>query len=135
MLSVVIVKKGDGEIPGITDTTNPRRLGPKRASKIRALFALDKGDDIRKYVNSYRRTISKEGKKDTTKAPAIQRLVTPQRLQRKRHEVALKRSRAETGRELAAEYKKTLAKRAKARADHKRQSRLSSTRRSTSSNA
>ena len=28
----------------------PRRLGPKRASKIRKLFALAKEDDVRKYV-------------------------------------------------------------------------------------
>jgi len=35
VLSVAIVKKGDGEIPGLTDNTIPRRLGPKRASKIR----------------------------------------------------------------------------------------------------
>ena len=35
VLSVIIVKKGEAEIPGLTDNTIPRRLGPKRASKIR----------------------------------------------------------------------------------------------------
>ena len=35
VLSVIIVKKGEAEIPGLTDSTIPRRLGPKRASKIR----------------------------------------------------------------------------------------------------
>ena len=35
VLSVVVVKKGEAEIPGLTDNTIPRRLGPKRASKIR----------------------------------------------------------------------------------------------------
>jgi len=34
-LQMVIVKKGDEEIPGLTDKYVPRRLGPKRASKIR----------------------------------------------------------------------------------------------------
>ncbi|KAJ3007314.1 UNVERIFIED_CONTAM: 40S ribosomal protein S6, partial [Siphonaria sp. JEL0065] len=34
-LSLVVVKQGDNEIPGLTDVTNPKRLGPKRASKIR----------------------------------------------------------------------------------------------------
>lgn len=29
--------------------------GPKRASKIRKLFNLEKADDVRKYVNTYRR--------------------------------------------------------------------------------
>lgn len=36
-----------------------------------------------------------EGKKPYTKAPRIQRLVTPQRLQHKRHRMALKRRQAE----------------------------------------
>lgn len=38
VLSVVITKTGEQPIPGLTDTTVPRRLGPKRASKIRKLF-------------------------------------------------------------------------------------------------
>src|ERR1700722_13559146 len=50
VLSLVIVKKGDAEIPGLTDTSVPRRLGPKRANKIRKLFNLSKEDDVRKYV-------------------------------------------------------------------------------------
>ena len=41
---------GEQEIPGLTDTTIPRRLGPKRASKIRKLFNLKKEDDVRQYV-------------------------------------------------------------------------------------
>lgn len=32
--------------------------GPKRASKIRKLFNLSKEDDVRKYVNTYRRTFT-----------------------------------------------------------------------------
>ena len=51
---------GEQEIPGLTDTTVPRRLGPKRASKIRKLFNLTKEDDVRQYV--VRRPItSKDG--------------------------------------------------------------------------
>merc|ERR1712173_34225 len=50
VLALVIVKKGEGEIEGLTDTTVPRRLGPKRASKIRRLFNLTKEDDVRQYV-------------------------------------------------------------------------------------
>ena len=41
---------GEQEIPGLTDKTVPRRLGPKRASKIRRLFNLNKEDDVRQYV-------------------------------------------------------------------------------------
>jgi small subunit ribosomal protein S6e len=112
VLNLVIVKKGEQEIPGLTDTTIPRRLGPKRASKIRKLFNLKKEDDVRQYV--VRRPLpAKEGKKPQTKAPKIQRLVTPLVLQRKRHRLALKRRRATKKREEAAEYQKLLAQRLK----------------------
>merc|ERR1711894_367389 len=61
VLSLVIVRKGENDIPGLTDTTVPRRLGPKRASKIRKLFNLNKDDDVRQYV--VRRPLAaKEGK-------------------------------------------------------------------------
>merc|ERR1712039_509751 len=58
-LSLVLVKKGAEEIPGLTDDQRPRRLGPKRAANIRKLFALEKKDDVRNFV--VRRQI--EGKK------------------------------------------------------------------------
>ena len=45
VLNLVVVKQGDAEIEGLTDTQVPVRLGPKRASKIRKLFALTKDDD------------------------------------------------------------------------------------------
>merc|ERR1711988_1911521 len=38
LLNVIITTKGEGELPGLTDSSIPRRLGPKRASKIRKLF-------------------------------------------------------------------------------------------------
>merc|ERR1712224_1106028 len=50
-----------------------------RASKIRKLFGLTKDDDVTKYV------VRREREGKTPKAPKIQRLITPQRLQRKRH--------------------------------------------------
>jgi len=112
VLAMAIVKKGDADIPGLTDNTVPRRLGPKRASKIRKLFNLDKLDDVREYVIK-RPLPQKEGKKQKFKAPKIQRLVTPAVLQRKRHKVALKRRRSEKNRLAAAEYSKILAQRQK----------------------
>lgn len=69
--------------------------GPKRASKIRKLFNLTKDDDVRKYVNTYRRVITK-GDKTHSRAPKIQRLVTPLTLQRKRRRRAIKRERITT---------------------------------------
>merc|ERR1712107_864374 len=84
VISVVIVKKGENEIPGLTDNTIPRRLGPKRASKIRKLFNLTKYDNVCQYVIK-RPLPVKDGKKPQFKAPKVQRLVTPIMLQRKRH--------------------------------------------------
>jgi len=50
VLSLVIVKQGEQDIPGLTDVVLPKRLGPKRATKIRKFFNLSKEDDVRKYV-------------------------------------------------------------------------------------
>jgi hypothetical protein len=50
VLSVVIIKQGDDDIPGLTDVALPKRLGPKRATKVRRFFNLSKEDDVRKYV-------------------------------------------------------------------------------------
>jgi len=116
VLNLVIIRKGDADIPGLTDKTVPRRLGPKRAGKIRKLFNLSKEDDVRQYV--VRRPLPvKEGRKQKYKAPKIQRLITPQRLQRKRHNVAIKRQRASRNKEEAAEYAKLLAQRQKEKRD------------------
>ena len=46
VLAISIVKKGDGDIPGLTDVVHPKRLGPKRATKIRKFFSLTKDDDV-----------------------------------------------------------------------------------------
>ena len=46
----MIVKQGEQDIPGLTDNVLPKRLGPKRATKIRRFFNLTKEDDVRKYV-------------------------------------------------------------------------------------
>lgn len=53
------------------------------------------------------------GKKPRTKAPRIQRLVTPRVLQHKRRRIALKRQRTQKNKEEASEYAKLLAKRMK----------------------
>uniref|UniRef100_A0A8C6E8S7 Small ribosomal subunit protein eS6 n=1 Tax=Moschus moschiferus TaxID=68415 RepID=A0A8C6E8S7_MOSMO len=50
VLNLVMVKKGEKAIPGLTDTTVPRCLGPQRASRIRKLFNLSKEDDVHQYV-------------------------------------------------------------------------------------
>ncbi|KAL8899046.1 MAG: hypothetical protein Q9207_006399 [Kuettlingeria erythrocarpa] len=111
VLALSIVKQGDDELPGLTDTVHPKRLGPKRATKIRKFFGLTKEDDVRKFVIRREVQPKTEGKKPYTKAPRIQRLITPQRLQHKRHRMALKRRKAESSKDAANEYAQILAKR------------------------
>jgi small subunit ribosomal protein S6e len=119
VLNLVVLKKGDKDIAGLTDTSKPRRHGPKRATRIRKLFNLDKKDNPRQYV--IKREIKKDGKKPYFKSPKIQRLVTPQRLQRKRAYVNEKKARTANSKKQAEEYNALLAKRFK-EAKEKRQS-------------
>ncbi|XLQ99230.1 hypothetical protein S83_065429 [Arachis hypogaea] len=139
VLNLVIVKKGDNDLPGLTDIEKPRMRGPKRASKIRKLFNLSKEDDVRKYVNTYRRTfttksvkVSDVSCKKVSKAPKIQRLVTPLTLQRKRARISDKKKRIAKAKSEAAEYQKLLASRLKEQRERrseslaKRRSKLSS---------
>ena len=60
-----------------------------------------------------RKPLNKEGKKPTTKAPKIQRHVTPRILQHKCWPIALKKQCTKKNKEEAAEYAKLLAKRMK----------------------
>lgn len=113
VLAVAIVKQGDNDIPGLTDNVLPKRLGPKRATKIRRFFNLTKEDDVRKFV--IRREVKSQKNpeaKPYTKAPKIQRLVTPERLQRRRHLRSLVRRKTETQKVQIEEYKILVAKRA-----------------------
>lgn len=108
VLNLIVVKKGDADIEGLTDTSVPRRLGPKRASKIRKLFNLSKTDDVRKFVIA--RTFEKKGK-TTTKKPKIQRLVTPVTLRRKRVRQAEKVAALQKTKANAAEFAAMMQKR------------------------
>lgn len=121
VLNLVIVKKGEKDLPGLTEEEKPRMRGPKRASKIRKLFNLSKEDDVRKYVNTYRRTFEKNGKKHS-KAPKIQRLVTPLTLQRKRRLASLKKRSLERSKAQAAEYHKLLVQRIKEQRERRSES-------------
>merc|ERR1740139_1996330 len=56
VLALILVRKGAEEIAGLTDDLRPRRLGPKRASKIRKRMELSKKlkTDYAKRVSEYR---------------------------------------------------------------------------------
>jgi small subunit ribosomal protein S6e len=106
VLNLVVTKKGESEIEGLTDSVKPRRLGPKRATRIRKLFNLSKEDDVRQYV--VRRQVTTKSGKTFTKAPRIQRLVTPERiLRKKKYHAELRRRREKTAAD-ATEYQKLL---------------------------
>ena len=93
-----------------------RRACLPPASKIRRFFNLSKDDDVRKFV--IRREVTQKNGKTTTKAPKIQRLVTPIRLQRKRHLRSLQKRRTEAQKETISDYKAALAKHAEERKVH-----------------
>jgi small subunit ribosomal protein S6e len=106
ILNLVVVKQGEAELPGLTDkeSVRPRRLGPKRANKIRKLFNLTKEQDVRKFVIA--RTFTNKKGKTITKRPKIQRLVTPRVLQRKAALLAEKRAARTKATEEKAEYER-----------------------------
>ena len=109
VLNLVILKKGDNEIADVTDKDLPRRLGPKRANKLRKLFNLSKEHDVRKFVIS--RTFENKKGKSITKRPKIQRLVTPVTLTRKNLRLADHKKNMEKSKAEAAGYTALLKKR------------------------
>jgi hypothetical protein len=109
VLNLVVLKKGDAEVEGLTDANIPRRLGPKRANKIRKLFNLSKEDDVKKFVIA-RKFENKKGK-SIVKRPKIQRLVTPTTLQRKKDRAANARKALERSKAESAEYTALVRKR------------------------
>merc|ERR1711868_157516 len=113
VLNLIVVRRGDADIEGLTDEGAKRdmRLGPKRATRIRKLFGLGGDEKVTDYV--IRRKITTKNGKEYQKAPKIQRLVTPRALQRRRHRIALKRGRAEKNKKGQAAYYALVAQRAK----------------------
>lgn len=109
VLNLVMLKKGETDIEGLTDTVAPRRLGPKRANNIRKLFNLEKADDVKKYVIA-RKFENKKGR-TVTKRPKIQRLVTPVTLQRKKERASKALKSLEKSKADAAAYSALLHKR------------------------
>nr|ADD38318.1 40S ribosomal protein S6 [Lepeophtheirus salmonis] len=107
ILNLIVVTKGINEIDGLTNESKPRLLGPKRASKIRKMFNLTKEDNVCSYVIRHDKKL-KDGRVRSI-APKIQRLVTPMRLQRKRHLVAVRRRRYENKKKAVAEYSKLIS--------------------------
>ncbi|XWS14973.1 hypothetical protein CRYUN_Cryun35bG0054500 [Craigia yunnanensis] len=80
-----------------------RRNGERRRKSVRGCI----------YVNTYRRSFTTKSGKKASKAPKIQRLVTPLTLRRKRARIVEKKKRIAKSKSDAAEYQKLLAQRLK----------------------
>ena len=64
----------------ITNELRATQLDQKLATRIRNMFHLTKEDDVKKYV------VRKDNQDGKVKAPKIQRLITPERIKRKKTE-------------------------------------------------
>lgn len=97
-IDLVVAKKGDKEIEGLTDVSHPLRLGPKRANKIRKLFGLTT-QQVTKYV--VRRKVPEKDRSEKgtpnirsyAKAPKIQRLIVPSIIRRRKAKLQVKKER------------------------------------------
>lgn len=111
VLALSIVRKGEKDIEGVTNDVKPKRLGPKRASKLRRLLNIPRSKEahilVRKVV--VRRTWTAPNGKTRQKAPKIQRLVTEERLRRKRIYKKEKVDKWRTTKKAQEEYSKFLA--------------------------
>jgi len=88
VLNLIIIKKGETE--NEFDIEKEKKfLYPKRSSKLRKFFSINKGDDVRKFLINERNGLGKT----ELKIPKIQRLITPISLQKKRYSTALKKKR------------------------------------------
>jgi len=70
VLALAIVKQGDNDIPGLTDVVHPKRLGPKRATKIRKFFGLSKDDDVSVQTVFFREKVSTRERTKSSSSPA-----------------------------------------------------------------
>lgn len=101
VLHMKIIKRGANPIPGLTEAgcEVPKRLGPKRATKIFKQFGLTeiyndkkrKPEDqknLRYMITKFapKRTVTTKNGKTYVKAAKIQRLVTPEKLREKTHQ-------------------------------------------------
>ena len=96
----------------------PKRLGPKRATNILKQFGLvniykkkskdaEERKSLRFLITKYatKRTFTNAKGKEVTKRPKIQRLITPERLRRKRVNQQIKEENRKTNEQLLKNYK------------------------------
>merc|ERR1719237_367109 len=128
VIALRVIKKGDEDIAKVNDpeTDRPKRLGKKRAQRIRAEFNLDKKlDDVRRYVvrREVKKTIKKtdadgnevDAERTYYKAPKIQRLINEKRIRRKSVIKKARLDRYKTSKEQKQKYEKLISQYVKER--------------------
>ena len=134
-----IIKKGAKPIPGLTEEKDaqPKRLGPKRATKILKQFGLtavynekkknkEERKNLRFMITKFapKRTVKTKNGKEYVKAAKIQRLITPDRLRRKRVLKAIQKQRREKSEKDKKDYlelvKKTFGNKKGGKKDEKK---------------
>jgi small subunit ribosomal protein S6e len=123
ILNIKIVKIGPKPIPGLTEegSAMPKRLGPKRANNILKEFGLleiynkkktntEERKTIRFMITKFapKREVTTKSGKTYVKRPKIQRLITPDRLRRKRVIKRIKEERRKFTEEQKKGYLDTL---------------------------
>jgi len=99
----------------------PKRLGPKRATNILKQFGLvniykkkskdtEERKTLRYLISKYatKRTFTNAKGKEVTKRPKIQRLITPERLRRKRVNKQIKEEKRKANEQLMKAYKEKI---------------------------
>mmetsp|Transcript_4884 Transcript_4884/g.7852 ORF Transcript_4884/g.7852 Transcript_4884/m.7852 type:complete len:217 (+) Transcript_4884:47-697(+) len=99
-LNLVILN--DNGIQHNSEDYEKNKLTPRRASKLRKIFSINKGDDIRKFIINQRQNEIPAIKKKIK----IQRFISPENLQRKRRIRKQKRDRFQEKKEKIIEYSK-----------------------------
>lgn len=97
ILNLKVTKIGPNPIPGLSEDAMPKRLGPKRANNILKEFGLleiynkkkqntEERKTLRFMVTKFapKREVTTKSGKTYVKRPKVQRLITPERLRRKR---------------------------------------------------
>ena len=88
IINLKIKKKGE-EPNEFMDTRERKFLRPKRSSKLRKFFSINKEDSLSKFMIEEKDNFHKKNQKN----PKIQRLITPNSIQKKRYNIKLKQQR------------------------------------------
>jgi len=123
VVNLKVIKIGPNTIPGLTDAGSelPKRLGPKRANNILKQFGLieiynkkknntEERKTLRYMITKFapKRTVTTASGKTYVKRPKVQRLITPERLRRKRNIKKIKEERRKYAEEQRKAYKETI---------------------------